>query len=110
MTDTLTDLELLRLIATLDVQGARLVRDMANQRLRDLGATMSSPWHQPTAHLPTDQDECKFCGSQRQDHRLVGDMPFHAFIFKNTELQAGLEAGVEFERSQVGHGAGEIDG
>lgn len=95
------DLELLRLVATLDVRMARLVRDMANQRLRDPGATTPSPWHQPTAHLPAPSryDKCKSCGVLRDIHGLVTD---HDFVSEGVELQRGLEAAVEFERSQVG--------
>lgn len=101
MSNPLTNLELtdlLVVVVSLDVRQARKVRDMANARLRDLGATTPSPWHQPTA--PLSQPACERCGEEGhsvREHEIV----------EGAELQRGLEAAVEFQRSQVGHGPDE---
>ena len=56
MTDSLTDLDLMNLIVELDARQARLVRDMANARLRDLDT-----------YVPA-SERCTVCGVQNADH------------------------------------------
>ena len=111
----MTDLErILNMAVRMDAHDSRKARDIFDGRLREIeqGDHLDGydpecaachdpdeePWHQPTA--PLSQPACTRCG---EDGHSVRE---HDFV-EGAELQAGLEAAVKWERSQVGHGPDE---
>jgi len=60
-------------------------------------------------HLPDRYSKCAVCGIMRDLHdRVPSTTATHIFRSEGLELQRGLEAAVEWERSQVGHGPNEL--
>ena len=110
----MNDLErILNMAVRMNAHDARKVRDIFDGRLRELDATQASPWHQPTAHTARLEEGCDICHGE-VGHRIncpegiafSSDAP-SIKRREGLELQAGLEAAVRWQRSQVGHGSDE---
>ncbi len=103
-------MQLLDMAKDADASQCRQAIGLFTARLRELGATSPSPWHQPTPHVPQGLEPCSECGIISANHALDGH---HEHVNPQTraaglELQAGLEEAVRRETARLDGGNDEL--